>query len=63
MRRLSVSRRDALQKMALREIRKPPVQVVSPEKLPCPNGDKRYSTTSSNKNSLPTSPTKVSFYL
>lgn len=63
MRRLSVSRRDALQKMALREIRKPPVQVVSPEKLlPCAYGDKRYSTATDNKNSISTSPIKVSFY-
>ncbi|KAM3729038.1 Guanine nucleotide exchange factor DBS [Dirofilaria immitis] len=62
MKRLSISRRDALQKMALREIRKPPVQVVSPEKLPYSNGDKRCSTNGS-KNSISASPIKVSFLI
>lgn len=61
MRRLSVFRRNALQKMALREIRKPPVQIVSPEKLPYTNDDKRFTTTSNNGNSIATSPTKVTF--
>ncbi|VDN93149.1 unnamed protein product [Brugia pahangi] len=62
MRHLSISRRDALQKMALREIRKPPVQVVSPEKLQCSNGDQcctTISTTTINRNSSPTSPNKT----
>ncbi|VBB34150.1 unnamed protein product, partial [Acanthocheilonema viteae] len=58
MRRLSLSRRDALQKMALRETRKPPVQIVSPEKLPCVNDDKRCSITGDKRNSISTSPNK-----
>ncbi|CAG9540780.1 unnamed protein product [Cercopithifilaria johnstoni] len=61
MQRLSASRRDALQKMASREIRKPPVQIVSPEKLPYNNGDKCYSTISDNKNSIPTSSPSKSY--
>ncbi|VDM93799.1 unnamed protein product, partial [Onchocerca ochengi] len=60
MRLLSISRRDALRKMALREVRKPPVQVVSPEKLPYSNGDKICSM-SDNTNSISASPTKVPF--
>uniref|UniRef100_A0A915AZA4 DH domain-containing protein n=1 Tax=Parascaris univalens TaxID=6257 RepID=A0A915AZA4_PARUN len=42
IRRMSAARRDALQKLAGRENRKPPVQVVSPEKL------QRRSSNSSN---------------
>uniref|UniRef100_A0A0R3S5I6 Guanine nucleotide exchange factor DBS-like spectrin-like domain-containing protein n=1 Tax=Elaeophora elaphi TaxID=1147741 RepID=A0A0R3S5I6_9BILA len=59
MRRLSVSRRDALQKMVLREIRKPPVQVVSPEKLSSANDDNRCAAASTNKNLIPASPAKT----
>uniref|UniRef100_A0A0N5ADL5 Uncharacterized protein n=1 Tax=Syphacia muris TaxID=451379 RepID=A0A0N5ADL5_9BILA len=33
IRRLTASKRDALQKMTARETRKPPIQIVSPEKL------------------------------
>ncbi|KHN74596.1 hypothetical protein Tcan_08782 [Toxocara canis] len=47
IRRMSAARRDALQKLAGRESRKPPVQVVSPEKL-----QRRSSSSSIN------SPTK-----
>ncbi|VDK85080.1 unnamed protein product, partial [Litomosoides sigmodontis] len=62
MRRLSVFRRNALQKMALREIRKPPVQIVSPEKLPySTNDEKRSATAGNNRNSTGTSPAKVTF--
>lgn len=69
MRLLSISRRDALQKLASHGVRKPPVQVVSPEKLQCTNAGIRYSdsaTTATDalsrnfkKNSIPISPNKV----
>lgn len=48
---MSAARRDALQKLAGRENRKPPVQVVSPEKL------QRRSSSSSNA-----SPAKVRIF-
>lgn len=53
IRRLSASRRDALQKMASKESRKPPVQVVSPEKL------QRNVSTISVTSVAKLSPTKV----
>ncbi|VDM95553.1 unnamed protein product [Thelazia callipaeda] len=60
IKRLSISRRDALQKMAFREIRKPPVQVVSPEKLPLSDNANKESI---RKDSLASSPTsKLSYF-
>ncbi|VDD97445.1 unnamed protein product [Enterobius vermicularis] len=53
IRRLSASRRDALQKMASKESRKPPVQVVSPEKL------QRNVSTISVTSVAKLSPTKI----
>lgn len=56
LRRLSTFRRDALQKMASKENRKLPVQVVSPEKL-----QRKISGDSNSTGDIsPSSPNKVS---